>query len=304
MKFELISESPFDLLRCSSIFSRFPWDGTDVWLQARETMPAQYRRLHTRGAEAILASVEQGSGENRLLVWTHPSRPRHLRELQERVAWQLHLDASLAGFNERARQHHVFGPLLKTLSGVRPLRPSTLFEMAVIAISEQQLSLPAAAKIRGRLIQALGEKMDFDGREYRAFPTPEAIASCRMSKLRGLSFSARKAEYLIELSRRVARDGFPLEDLRHKSNEEIISILTSFRGFGRWSAEYFLARGLGRTEVVAADDLGIQTLVGKVLGPGRRVTAEELRLILEPWGKDKRWVVFYLFCASRMGLLN
>jgi DNA-3-methyladenine glycosylase II len=79
--------------------------------------------------------------------------------------------------------------------------------------------------------------------------------------------------------------------------------LISLRGFGRWSAEYFLARGLGRSEVVAGDDLGVQTLVGKYLGPGHRVTEKECRKIMEEWGPYKRWVVFYLFCASRLGLL-
>jgi DNA-3-methyladenine glycosylase II len=95
-----------------------------------------------------------------------------------------------------------------------------------------------------------------------------------------------------------------LEGLRTRSNEEVISTLTSLRGFGKWSAEYLLARGLGRTEVVAGGDLGIQNLVGKYLGRGSRVSEEELRRMMEEWGPYKRWVVFYLFCASRLGLIK
>ena len=176
--------------------------------------------------------------------------------------------------------------------------------MAAIAISEQQISLNAAIKIRSRLVQALGGKMIVEGREYRAFPTPRALARRKVQDLRKLSFSARKAEYLIDLARKVAIEEFDLEGLRNRTNEEVISILTSLRGFGRWSAEYLLSRGLGRAEVVAGGDLGIQNLVGKYLGPGRRVTEEECRKILEEWGPYKRWVVFYLFCASRVGLIS
>jgi DNA-3-methyladenine glycosylase II len=176
--------------------------------------------------------------------------------------------------------------------------------MAVIALSEQQISLNAAIKIRSRLVQSLGTKMKVEGREYRAFPTPRTLAGRTVQDLRKLSFSTRKAEYLIELARKVAMEGFDLEGLRNRSNEEVISTLTSLPGFGRWSAEYLLARGLGRTEVVAGGDLGIQNLVGKYLGPGRRVTEKELRKMMEEWGPDKRWVVFYLFCASRLGLIK
>jgi len=56
--------------------------------------------------------------------------------------------------------------------------------------------------------------------------------------------------------------------------------------------------------VEAGADLGIQNLAGKYLGPGRRVTEKELRKMMEEWGPYKRWVVFYLFCASRPGLIK
>jgi len=56
--------------------------------------------------------------------------------------------------------------------------------------------------------------------------------------------------------------------------------------------------------VVAGGDLGVQTLVGKYLGPGHRVSEKECREIMEEWGPYKRWVVFYLFLASRLGYLN
>jgi DNA-3-methyladenine glycosylase II len=176
--------------------------------------------------------------------------------------------------------------------------------MAAIAISEQQISLNAAVQIRSRMVRALGLKIVFEDKEYRAFPTPRRMARCTVEDLRKLSFSARKAEYLIELARKVTGEDFDLEGLRSRPNEEVISALTSLRGFGRWSAEYLLARGLGRTDVVAGGDLGLQTLVGKYLGPGRRVSERELRQLMEEWGPYKRWVVFYLFCASRLGLLG
>jgi DNA-3-methyladenine glycosylase II len=130
------------------------------------------------------------------------------------------------------------------------------------------------------------------------------LATCQVSDLRALSFSTRKAEYLIDLSRKVAQGELNLEDLRHRSNEEVVTTLTNLRGFGRWSAEYLLTRGLGRSDIFAADDLGIQTLVGKYLGPGHRINAEECRRILQDWGDYKRWAIFYLLGAARLGLIG
>ena len=308
MKFELLSDGPYNLTRCAWVLGQLPSDGTDVWIPARETLPAEYRRLHIIDDHPTLVIVQQepspGERESRLIVRTHPARPKNFSSLRERVRWQFHLDAPLQGFYNRARKHPVFRHLLKNLSGVKPLRPSTLFEMAVIAISEQQLSYLVAVKMRSRLVDDLGKKMAFEGKEYRAFPTPQTLAECTVNDLRALSFSTRKAEYIIELSQKVAAGDFDIEALQDRPNEEIMDALISLRGFGRWSAEYFLARGLGRSEVVAGDDLGVQTLVGKYLGPGHRVTEKECRKIMKEWGPYKRWAVFYLFLSSRLGLLS
>jgi DNA-3-methyladenine glycosylase II len=307
MNFELISESPYNLTRCALVFSQFPQDGTDVWAPPRETLPAQYWRLHVIEGDAVLAVVQQGQdtedGKARLSVRTYPSRPRHLAVLKSRIAWQFHLDADLGGFYRRAQKHPLIRSLIKALYGLKPLRPATLFEMAVMAITEQQLSFPIAVKMRSRIVDALGEKLELDGRLFKAFPTPRNLAKCQPSALRAFSLSMRKAEYIIDLAQKVSA-GFDIESLKKRSNEEVVETLTSLRGFGRWSSEYFISRGLGRAEVIAADDAGIQNSIGKYLGPGRRVSAEECRRILSPWGPDQRWVVFYLFCASRLGLLK
>jgi DNA-3-methyladenine glycosylase II len=307
MNFELISDSPYNLTRCALVFSQFPQDGTDVWVPPREILPAQYCRLHVIEGDAVLAVVQQGQdkedGKARLLVRTYPSRPKHLAVLKSRVAWQFHLDADLGGFYRRAQKHPLLRPLIKALYGVKPLRPSTLFEMAVMAITEQQLSYQIAVKMRSRMVDALGEKYAVDGRLFKAFPSPQVLGGFKISDLRAFSLSARKAEYIIDLAKKVST-GFDIEGLKERTNEEVVETLTSLRGFGRWSAEYFISRGLGRTQVIAADDLGIQTFVGKYLGPGRRVSAEECRRIMKPWSPYQRWVVFYLFCSSRLGLLK
>ncbi len=42
------------------------------------------------------------------------------------------------------------------------------------------------------------------------------------------------------------------------NNEEVIEYLTKIKGVGRWTAEMLLMFTLGREDVFAVDDLGIQ----------------------------------------------
>ena len=71
----------------------------------------------------------------------------HLRAIAK---WLISWDLDLRPFYEQVASHRIMGPVTAALPGLKPLRPATLFEMAAIAITEQQLSLAAAFHIRTR----------------------------------------------------------------------------------------------------------------------------------------------------------
>ncbi len=68
--------------------------------------------------------------------------------LKALAVWLTSGDLDLRPFYRIAATHPVMGPIAKRLRGLKPLRPASLFEMAIIAITEQQLSLAAAYHIR------------------------------------------------------------------------------------------------------------------------------------------------------------
>src|SRR5205085_163216 len=82
--------------------------------------------------------------------------PLYERPLTETAQWLVSADLDLGPFYRIVQPHPIMGPIAKALLGVKPLRPLTLFEMAIVAITEQQLSLAAAFHIRTRLIQRFG----------------------------------------------------------------------------------------------------------------------------------------------------
>ena len=96
------------------------------------------------------------------------------------------------------------------LRGLKPMRPPTLFEMAVVAITEQQISMAAAHRIRVRLIERFGEAVE----GCWAFPEPETLARASTEELRACGLSQRKADYLRQLARYVVEGSFDLCALR------------------------------------------------------------------------------------------
>ncbi|CAN5817898.1 hypothetical protein BH24CHL6_BH24CHL6_01670 [soil metagenome] len=59
--------------------------------------------------------------------------------------------------------------------------------------------------------------------------------------------------------------------------------MTQLPGIGRWSAEWFLARTLGRPRVVAGD-LGVRKAVARLYGRAALPSEEEVRELTAHWG--------------------
>ena len=70
--------------------------------------------------------------------------------------------------------------------------------------------------------------------------------------------SLRKAEYILDFARKTADGSFDLTKVKTADDEEAISLLTSLKGIGRWTAEMMLLFCLGRQNVLSYDDLAIQ----------------------------------------------
>ena len=88
------------------------------------------------------------------------------------AAWVLFADMDLTPFYRQVESHPLFGPLTARLYGLKPMRPASLLEMAVTAIIEQQISLAAAYKIRARLVERFGDRVE----DLWVFPTAGRLA--------------------------------------------------------------------------------------------------------------------------------
>jgi DNA-3-methyladenine glycosylase II len=159
----------------------------------------------------------------------------------------------LGPFYAWARKDPVLRRLTKALAGFLPPLAPDPFETLVTSITAQQVSLFAAFAIRNRLIERYGRRV---GGAY-SFPTAKRLRSASEEDLAALGFSRRKAEYVLGL----AVEPVDLEELASLPDDEVKSRLVAVRGLGEWTADWFLARHLGRPRAWPAGDLALRKAV-------------------------------------------
>src|SRR5258708_5124883 len=117
------------------------------------------------------------------------------------------------------------------------------------AIVYQQLSGKAAETIWKRVCA-----LDGGG----AFPQPAQFLAHPDERLRAAGLSRGKVAALRDLCARIEDGRLRLPPLARLPDERVIEELVEVRGIGRWSAQMFLLFRLGRLDVLAAGDLGVQ----------------------------------------------
>ena len=200
-------------------------------------------------------------------------------------------DFELDPFYELAQGDEVLRELVPRLAGFRPPLAPDPYETVVSAITAQQVSLFAAFAIRNRMVERFGER----GVHAYAFPTRERMAAAREEELTELGFSRRKAEYVLG----VARAELDLEALRNLPDEEVKATLTSLRGLGEWTADWFLARHLARPRAWPAGDLGLVKAVSAFYFGGGKLSIAEARAFGERFEPFQNLTAHYLLTGYR-----
>ena len=128
------------------------------------------------------------------------------------------------------------------------------------------------------------------------FPTRERIKELRPRHFTPLGFSRAKAEYVLEL----AHSDLDLDALAALDDDEVIARLTSVRGIGRWTADWFLARHLARPHAWPAGDLGVRKAVSTFYAAGRSLSIEEVRIMGERFAPFQNLSAQFLLAGARM----
>lgn len=242
-----------------------------------------------------------GPDDARLEVHVPGARAAQVLEAVRREVERLFgLGADLRGFYAMAKADRGLRDLVEPLYGLRPSLSPAPLEMLVGSICAQQVNLPFAFATRARLVRRYGRPLRVGGVTVYAFPAAAALAAARPRDLRAMQFSARKAEYIVGLARAVAGGGLDFDGLAACANEEAIARLTALRGLGRWSAEWFLARCLGRGDVCPAGDLAVRKAFAHYYNRGRELSDVAIRRRARRWGEYQNLAVHYLLSGLRL----
>jgi len=183
-----------------------------------------------------------------------------------------------------ARRDPVIRALEARFRGVRPVLQSDLLPSLVRSISAQQINLRWAAVIRARIAASYGNEHQVAGASVWSLD-PERLAEARVADLRALQLTLRKSASVIACARAIAQGELSMGSLAALDDEAVIERLVALPGIGRWSAEWFLARTLGRPRVVAGD-LGVRKAVGIAYAHGRMPSEPEVRQLTGHWGSS------------------
>jgi DNA-3-methyladenine glycosylase II len=190
-------------------------------------------------------------------------------------------------------------PVVARIAGrfpaVGPVLQPDLLTAVVRSISAQQITLRFAAVLRGRLARRYGHRHQVplplgpDGRDPAEAGAEVwsldagRLAGAAVADLRELQLSTSKAVAVVAFAGAVAGGLVRLDELAGLPDEAVIERLVAFPGIGRWTAEWLLARTLGRPRVVAGD-LGVRKAVGAAYLDGRMPSEAEVRAVTAHWG--------------------
>lgn len=166
--------------------------------------------------------------------------------------------------------------------GIRQIRQLDLFTGLIRCISAQQVNLRWAVTTRRRLAEAFGHRCTVDGEVVYALD-PAVIAGADPISIRALQFTTAKSVSIVAVAQALAIGVVSTEILAALPDDEVIARLSSLRGIGRWSAEWILARTLGRPTVVAGD-LGVRKAVGLAYLGEPAPSEQRVRELTRHWG--------------------
>ena len=244
------------------------WDGR-VWLRAVAVggamVGAAARPVGTLADPVLEVEAEAGADAatvGRVLAGGFVTAPEALAELAA-------ADPVVAGIAAR-------------FPGVGPVLQPDLLCAVIRSISAQQITLRFAAVLRGRLARRYGHRHQVAEAEVWSLDASR-LAAAEVADLRELQFSTSKAVAVVTFAGAVASGRMDLEELAGLEDEAVVERLVAFPGIGRWTAEWLLARTLGRPRVVAGD-LGVRKAVGAAYLDGRMPSEAEVRAATAHWG--------------------
>jgi DNA-3-methyladenine glycosylase II len=181
--------------------------------------------------------------------------------------------------------------LKKVLDDQEPLKlkkQKNFFLHLVASIMSQQLSVKVAKVIYNRFLEL------YNGTD----PTPQQVVDTPFEKLRNIGLSNAKVSYVQNIARYAIEHGMEDRKLNKMNNEEVMDFLLPIKGVGKWTVEMQLMFALGREDIFAVDDLGIQQAMAKIYKldtTDKKALREKMLKISSKWSPYRTYACMHLW---------
>lgn len=180
-------------------------------------------------------------------------------------------------------------PCIEAGRGIRILRQD-LWETIVSFIISANNNIPRIKKIINKMCELFGEKIEFDGKIFYGFPTPEALAELALSDLAPIRAGFRD-KYILDAAKKVVSGEVNLDEIPKLSNKNAKSELMKIKGVGTKVADCVLLFSLGRHNVFPLD-VWTKRIINDVYGIEEKVVPT---FIEEHFGKNAGIAQQYLY---------
>ncbi len=136
--------------------------------------------------------------------------------------------------------------------GIRILKQD-LWECIISFIISANNNIPRIKKIIEKLSLNYGEKIEYNGKEYYTFPTPESLSKASVEDLRNLGLGFRDKR-IFNTTKMIIEKNVDLEKIKNmKTTEEMREELLKLDGVGPKVADCILLFSLKRVDVFPID---------------------------------------------------
>ena len=294
VRYKVIPRRPYSLARTAARLARFP-ERVDRFEDGA------FRRLLFVKRKPLLLQVRQEGSPSRatlrLTLHGDAARSQEARtaaaEVLDRV---LGTSTDVRPFYLRFRDDPLLGPMIREHFGLRVAGRLRLWDTLIQIVLSQQINLTLAHDILCELVRRYGRSARLEGARYFAFPTTRRFAALSETELRGFRLSRAKASTLIALARAFEAREISDGAIGAMDDENAVEHLTSFKGVGRWTAEFALLRGGARMDIFPGGDLGVvKYLAREMLGHEGAAKEEEMRLFAERWRPYRGLALIYAY---------
>jgi DNA-3-methyladenine glycosylase II len=158
----------------------------------------------------------------------------------------------------------------------------------IASIMSQQLNAKVADVIYRRFLAI------YKGKE----PTPKQVLNTPTETLRAIGLSNAKVSYVHNVAKFCIAHKITDTKLLAMANEEVVELLTQIKGVGKWTVEMLLMFTLGREDLFAIDDLGLQNAIVKLYKlkiESKKELKEKILKISAKWSPYRTYACLYLW---------